>query len=94
MLVLQPGPNILESDINVHVKKEDDDDSVHFSELIESFDMIQNVVGPTHLRGCTLDLVTTFSDTPLSRIIVDPAGMIPHHNLVTESAPSSSHSPG
>ena len=81
MLVLQPGPIILGDDI--HVEKEDDDDSVRFSELIEFFNMIQHVVGPTHLHGCPLGLVATFSDTPLSRIIIDPAGMISDHSLVT-----------
>ena len=83
MLVLQPGPIILGGDVNIHVEKEDDDDSVRFSELIESFNMIQHVVGSTHLHGGTLDLVATFSDTPLSRIIIDPAGMISDHSLVT-----------
>ena len=34
MLVLQPGLIILGGDINIHVEKEDDDDSVRFSELI------------------------------------------------------------
>ena len=83
MLDLQPGPIILGGDINIHVEKEDDDDSVRCSELIESFNMIQHVVGPTHLHGGTLDLVATFSDSQLSRIIIDPAGMISDHNLVT-----------
>ena len=36
LLVLQPGPIILGGDINIHVEKDDDDDSVSFSELIES----------------------------------------------------------
>ena len=83
MLVLQPGPIILGGDVNIHVEKEGDDDSVRFSELIESFNMIQHVVGPTHLHGGTLDLVATFSDTQLSRIVIDPAGMISDHSLVT-----------
>ena len=88
ILVLQPGPIILGGDINIHVEKEDDD-SVRFSELIESFNMIQYVVGPTHLHGGTLDLVATFFDTPLSRIITDPAGMISDHlgDCLHDSAP-------
>ena len=83
MLVPQSGSIILRGDINIHVEKEDDDDSVRFSELIESFNIIQHVVGPTHLHGGTLDLVATFSDTPLSLIIINPAGMISDHSLVT-----------
>ena len=83
MLVLQPGPIILGGDVNIHVERPDDSDSIHFSEMIESFNMIQHVVGPTHLYGGTLDLISTFSDTPLSQIVVDPAGMISDHSLVT-----------
>ena len=83
IIVLQPGLIILGGDINIHVEKEDDDDSVRFSELIKSFNIIQHVVEPTHLHGGTLDLVATFSDTPLNRIIFDPAGMISDHSLVT-----------
>ena len=81
ILVLQPGPIIIGGDINIHVEQEDDDD--RFSELIESFNMIQHIVGPTHPHGGTLDLVATFSDTPLSRIVIDPAGMISDHSLAT-----------
>ena len=66
MLVLQPGPIILGGDVNIHVERADDSDSIRFSEMIESFNMIQHVVGPTHLHGGTLDLIATFSDTPFS----------------------------
>ena len=51
--------------------------TVRFSELIESFNMIQHVVGPIYLHGGTLDLVATFSDTQLSRIVIDPAEWSP-----------------
>ena len=83
MLVLQPGPIILGGDVNIHVERPDDSDSIRFSEMIESFNMIQQIVGPTHLHGGTLDLIATFSDTTLSQIVVDPAGMISDHSLVT-----------
>ena len=83
MLVLQPGPIILGGDANIPVERPDDGDSIRFSEMIESFNMIQHVVGPTHLHGGTLDLIATFSETPLSQIVVDPAGMISDHSLVT-----------
>ena len=87
MLVLQPGPIILGGggggDVNIHVERPDDSDSIRFSEMIESFNMIQHIVGPTHLHGGTLDLIATFSDTTLSQIVVDPAGMISDHSLVT-----------
>ena len=49
--------------------------------------MVQHVVGPTHVHGGTLDLVATFSDTPLSRIVIDPAGMSSDHSLVTAFMP-------
>ena len=45
MLVLQPGPIILGGDVNIHVERPDDSDSIRFSEMIESFNMIQHVVG-------------------------------------------------
>ena len=83
MLVLQPGPIILGGDVNIRVERPDDSDSIRFAEMIESFNMIQHVVGPTHLHGGTLDLIATFSDTPLRQIVVDPAGMISDHSLVT-----------
>ena len=73
----------LQADVNIHVERPDDSDSIRFSEMIESFNMIQHVVGPTHLHGGTLDLIATFKDTPLSQIVVDPAGMISDHSLVT-----------
>ena len=57
--------------------------TVRFSKLIESFNMIHHVVGPTHLHGGTPELVAPFSDSPLSRIIIDPVGMISDHSLVT-----------
>ena len=44
MLVLQPGPIILGGDVNIHVERPDDSDSIRFSEMIESFNKIQHVV--------------------------------------------------
>ena len=50
---------IVLGDCNIHVDKETDSKAIEIMNLLRTMDFIQNVTGPTHNRGHTLDLVIT-----------------------------------
>ena len=50
---------IILGDFNFHVNKHDDKDAKEFIEILENFNLIQHIVGPTHREGNTLDLLIT-----------------------------------
>ncbi|EFX70233.1 hypothetical protein DAPPUDRAFT_112897 [Daphnia pulex] len=56
LLVAIPGRLLVVGDFNIHV---DNLVSCKFISLIESFDLLQHVLDPTHIAGHTLDLVLT-----------------------------------
>ena len=68
-------------DFNIHVDDPADAHAKTFKEYLDSFNMVQSVVGPTHNCGHTLDLVITRSDLSPSVINVE-LPQISDHSLV------------
>ena len=58
-LILTPEPLLLVGDLNFRVDQANDCDARSFLSVLDSFDLIQHVAGPTHHDGHTLDLVIT-----------------------------------
>ena len=56
---LAPGHLLLAGDFNFHIDQPDDSDARCFLRVLESFDLMQHVTGPTHYDGHSLDLVIT-----------------------------------
>lgn len=72
-------PNLLlTGDFNVHVNDKDDPDAASFMELLDLFHLQQHVVGPTHNKGNTLDLIISRIDEELVR---SPST---HHDLPSD----------
>ena len=86
-LVLLPGPVIVGGDFNIAMQDHGDHNSRRLSELLSSFDMTQNVSGPTQIHGNTLDLVLTPSCFRLVSVDVEPAGVFSDHALVVCQLP-------
>jgi hypothetical protein len=59
LLVAIPGRLLVVGDFNIHVDKLGNPFSCKFISLIESFDLVQRVLDPTHIAGQSLDLVLT-----------------------------------
>jgi hypothetical protein len=59
LLVAIPGRLLVVGDFNIHVDNLGNPFSCKFISLIESFDLVQHVLDPTHIAGHTLDLVLT-----------------------------------
>ena len=91
MLVQQCGAVVVGGDINIHVEKLADPDAVRFADLLQSFDMVQHVVGPTQKSGGTLDHVITFADYVIDTPVVDPPGVLSDHSLVVSCLPFARH---
>lgn len=50
---------MLVGDFNFHIDRQTDCDAKRFVSILDSFDLVQHVAGPTHRDGHTLDLVIT-----------------------------------
>ena len=61
-LVTMSSPIVLAGDVNIHM---DDDKSysLHFKEILETFNFVQHVNFATHKQGHTLDIVATLDDS-------------------------------
>lgn len=55
--ILESGHLVILGDFNIHMEAEINSDSAKFKDLLESFGLVQNVTGPTHEKGHTIDLV-------------------------------------
>ena len=77
---------IITGDFNIHVDDDADRYAVKFLDLIRSFGLSQVVVGPTHNRGHTLDLVITRNNFPIETPTVDPP-LLSDHSLVLFKLP-------
>ena len=58
---IMTGEMLLVGDFNFHIEDPTDTNAVKFMHLIESFDLKQHVLEPTHYKGHMLDLVITRS---------------------------------
>ena len=73
-------PTIIAGDFNVHVDKESKSEPL--SNVLESFNLTQHVLSPTHHSGHILDLVVSSSDNNLiSSITVIPNSVSDHHRI-------------
>ena len=77
---------VLTGDFNIHVDDDADTHAVRLADVLQSFGLVQSVVGPTHVGGRTLDLVITRSDRPRPKIDVD-LPQVSDHSLVRFQLP-------
>ena len=79
------GHLIITGDFNFHVDDACNRDAVNFLDLLESADLEQRVIGPTHKRGHTLDLVIVRQDESLlygSPEVLNYSHTISDHNAI------------
>ena len=57
--IIIPGHILLVGDFNLHVEDASDNPAKKFLDLLDSLNLEQHVVGPTHRGGHTLDLIIT-----------------------------------
>ncbi len=67
-------PVIIVGDLNFHLDKDKDPESIKFNNCLETFGMKQHVQGPTHVAGHTLDvIITKDTDNIVSNVeVLDP----------------------
>jgi hypothetical protein len=56
---------IITGDLNFHLDDMNDSDARHFTSTLSEHGLVQHVVGSTHKKGHTLDVVITQEDSPL-----------------------------
>ena len=77
---------VLTGDFNIHDDDPIDVHAVRLNSILQSFGLVQSVVGPTHRGGHTLDLVITRSDRPRPIVAVD-LPLLSDHSLVRFQLP-------
>jgi len=77
-------PIFILGDINIHLELSDETHTVELIELLESFDMKQNVVEHTHKYGGLLDVIIARSDEVVNDIKVVETGISDHSMLVCQ----------
>jgi hypothetical protein len=75
-------------DFNIHINNPNDKQAQRLAAIIESLDLVQSVVGPTHRAGNTLDLVLTRRDCCPSSCDVLPPCMLSDHSLIVSKFPA------
>ena len=79
-IILEKDKLILAGDFNIHIDDTSNSDARLFTSTLESYGLDQHVVGPTHEKGHTLDLLISRSDDNLLRdISIDSALSISDH---------------
>ena len=79
LLVVYNCPVLITGDINIHLDDPHDANAIKFNGILDSFGLIQSVVGPTHSLGWTLDIAITRNDLPSPIINVELPGEISDH---------------
>ena len=72
---------VISGDFNIHVDDPNDRQGHHLLEILDSFDMVQDITGSTHKGDHTLDLVITRRNSPPAGYRVDPP-VYSDHSLV------------
>ena len=67
ILVGEPDPLAITGDFNFHVDDSGNLEAMRFLDLLDSANLVQHVLEPTHRRGHTLDLIITRRDEGLIR---------------------------
>ena len=79
-LATLPGELIITGDFNFHVENIGEyNDAREFLDLIDSFNLQNNVSGATHIRGGTLDLIVTASQHLTKDVTIVDDGMGSDH---------------
>lgn len=73
---------VIAGDFNLHVNDLDDADARRFSELLETFGLVQHVNFPTHISGNSLDLIITRSSNDIMVISPRPSLFLSDHCFV------------
>ena len=73
-LAATAGPILLAGDFNFHVDNNQDCTATRFTQLLDAFNLKQNISLPTHKSGSTLDLIITRADENIASkfIVFDP----------------------
>ena len=79
---------IVAGDFNIHVNDPAGRHACHLADVLDSLDLAQAVLMPTHKDGNTLDLVITRSDGRPTSCTVDPPNIISDHSLILRQFPS------
>ena len=82
LLVVYSCPVLITGDVNIHLDDPNDVNTIKFNGILESFGLIQSVIGPTHLLGRTLDVVITRNNLPKPIINIGLPGEISDHSLL------------
>ena len=76
------GRYIIAGDINIHCDDLNDNHTIRFYDLLQTFNLVQMIDKPTHRAGHTLDVVIIqMEDTELSNIEVEDISLSDHYLL-------------
>jgi hypothetical protein len=79
-LSLLSGHLLITGDFNLHFDEPHKKNVGLFIDILDSMDMQQRVVGPTHIGGHTLDyIITRLGDSMVNQIVVLPRCISDHH---------------
>ena len=84
-LTLAPGRLLLAGDFNFHVNVASSKEASNFLKLLDSQNLHQHVLTPTHIRGHTLDLLITRSEDNLIQAVELVADLPSDHSAVISS---------
>jgi hypothetical protein len=76
---------VLSGDFNIHMNKPNDPNVLKFTRLLETFNLVQHVMEPTHVKGHTLDLIITQDGGDLIRDITVDSSLPTDHFAVNSS---------
>jgi len=74
-------PVLLLGDLNINLERDGDEHTLMFNELLESFDMCQQVTEPTHQDGGLLDVIVTRCSDRATEIVVTETGISDHRMI-------------
>jgi len=74
-------PVMLTGDVNIHVERASDPDTVEFVDVLAAHGLVQLVSEATHDAGGTLDVVCVRGDLPLPAVDVVDVGLSDHRLL-------------
>ena len=78
------GHLVIIGDFNIHWDDSKNHFRIQFAELLESFDLKQHIVQPTHIKGHTIDyIITRTPDNILHNVVVD--SLISDHHAIISS---------
>lgn len=76
-------PLIICGDFNHHVDGTNNTEARHFTDFLDSANLVQHVSGPAHRRGHTLDLIITRKDESLIQEVQVLNDIYSDHRVVT-----------